>query len=99
MCNNCSKIKTYIGFAKRSKNIIYGVDEIIKAIKKCEVIMVSSALAKSSLEKLQKIATKSKKNIYIVAESEFNNQLNSIFIKAIAITDKSLSDAIKKELD
>lgn len=99
MCNNCSKIKTYIGFAKRSKTIMYGVDEIIKDIKKCELILVSSALSKSSLESLQKTAMKNKRKVYIVAENEFNQNLNSIFIKAIAITDKNLSDAIKKELD
>ena len=99
MCNNCSKIKTYIGFAKRSKTIIYGVDEIIEAIKKSEIILVSDALSQSSLEKLQKTATKNKKQIFVLAENEFNQHLNSLFIKAIAITDKNLSDAIKKELD
>lgn len=99
MCNNCSKIKTYIGFAKRSRTVIFGVDEIIKTLKKCELILASSALSQSSLEKLQKSAAKIKRNVYVIAEEEFNQNLNSVFIKAIAITDKNLSDAIKKELD
>ena len=30
MCDNCCKIKSYIGFAKKSRNIIYGVDDIVK---------------------------------------------------------------------
>lgn len=99
MCNNCSKIKTYIGFAKRSRTVVFGVDEIIKEIKKCECILASSTLSQSSLQKLQKFAAKIKQKVYLLAENKFNHNLDNEFIKAIAITDKNLSDAIKKELD
>ena len=46
-----SKIKTYIGFAIRSRQIIYGVDDIIKRDFKGLVLM-SNALAESSANKL-----------------------------------------------
>ena len=99
MCVNCCKIKVYLGFAKKSRNIIYGVDEIIKQIRRCEIILVSEALASSSREKLEFAAQKQKIKTYFLAENEFNTKLDSESVKAIAITDKNLSDAIKKELD
>ena len=99
MCVNCCKIKAYLGFAKKSRNIIYGVDDIIKQIKRCEVILISDALASSSQDKLLSAAKKQNIKNYIIAENEFVQKLDNMFIKAIAITDKNLSDAIKKELD
>ena len=47
-----SKIKTYIGFAIRSRQIIYGVDDIIKRDFK-GLVMMSNALAESSANKLK----------------------------------------------
>lgn len=99
MCLNCCKIKTYIGFAKRSKTIIYGVDDIEKQIGRCGVILFSSALSESSAKNLERLATKKHIQIYKLEEEDFNQKLDSIVIKAVAITDKNLSEAIKKELD
>lgn len=99
MCERCCKIRAYIGFAKKSRNIIYGVDEIIKVPKKCELVLISDALALSSKEKLLTTLKKCNVSHYILAASDFALKIESEYIKAIAITDKNLSDAIKKELD
>ena len=53
----------------------------------------------SRLDKLQKMASKKNLKVYSLKEDEFIKNLDSLFIKAVAITDKNLSDAIKKELD
>ena len=58
MYNNCSKIKTYLGFAKRARKIVYGVDDIIKLKNFNCLILSSSNLAESSFDKLNKIAEK-----------------------------------------
>jgi len=46
-----------------------------------------------------RLATKRHIQIYKLDEEDFNQKLDSIVIKAVAITDKNLSEAIKKELD
>ena len=99
MYNNCSKIKTYLGFAKRARKIVYGVDDIIKLKNFNCLILSSSNLAESSFDKLSKIAEKNNNKVYIIDAETFAQNIENEFIKAIAITDKSLSEAIKKELD
>ena len=95
---NCCKIKTYIGFAKKSRNVIYGVDDIIKLIKKCDLILAAGNLAESSFSKLSITAQKNNKQVYVISEQDFEDCFDSKFIKAAAITDKNLSDAIKNGL-
>lgn len=99
MCKNCCKIRTYLNFAKRARNIIYGADDIIKSIKKCHIILASDNLGSSSLEKLKNVAQKSKLRICVLEANFFKDKIESETIKAVAITDKNLSDAIKNELD
>ena len=99
MCNNCCKIKAYLGFAKKSSNIVFGVDDIIRCLGKCQLVIVSKALKESSLAKLEKAMINCSAKIIILNEKDFCDKVESELIKAIAITDKNLSDAIKKELD
>ncbi len=90
------KIKTYVGFAIKSRQIIYGVDDIIRRDAK-GLVLISDALASSSASKL--------KNHILYAGGEvlsFNaEEYQFIFgenIKAAAITDNSLAVAIKKNM-
>ena len=95
---NCCKIKTYIRFAKKSRSIVLGTDDIAKAIKKCHLILVSNALAESSLSKIKQISEKFSKQLCLIDAQEIEDILESKSIKAVAITDKNLSDAIKNWL-
>ena len=99
MCDNCCKIKAYLGFAKKSRNIIYGVDDIIRLKNKCQLVIISSSLAESSFEKLKTNLQKNNISVVVLNEEKFIKNLDSENIKAIAITDKNLSDAIKNQLD
>ena len=91
------KIKTYVGFAIKSRNIVYGVDEITKK-PKSEIILYSSSLTKSGQEKLSFFADKNKIFIKVLEQEEFYEIIHSENIKAIAVLDKNLADAIKKNL-
>lgn len=98
MATEPCKIKAYIGFAIKSRGIKYGVDDILK-LKSEALILVSDLLAKSSYEKLTNFAQKNKCEV-INFES---NDLSELFdgntsIKAVAITDKNLAVAIKKNM-
>ena len=73
-------------------------DAFAKAIKKCHLILVSNALAESSLSKIKQISEKFSKQLCLIDAQEFEDILESKSIKAAAITDKNLSDAIKNWL-
>ena len=98
MLANYSKIKSYIGFSKKSRNIIYGTDDILKLMKKCYIVICSNSLSRNSLNKLEMGAQKESLKIYILENNEFNDIIENGNIKAVAITDKNLSDAIKIQL-
>ena len=55
MINNFGKIKTYIGFAIKSRKIKFGVDDILK-LKNAELIIVSDSLSESGMKKLEGFA-------------------------------------------
>ncbi len=91
-----SKIKTYIGFAIRSRQIIYGVDDIIKRDFK-GLVMMSNALAESSANKLKSHVTYAGGQVLSFEPEEFA-ELFGENIKAAAITDNNLAVAIKKNM-
>ncbi len=97
MSGNFSKIVAYVGFAIKSKNIIYGTDDIIKS-KRVKIILLSDSLADSSRLKIENYAKQ--KNIVVknLKTEVFNEMINNQNIKAIAITNYSLADAINKSL-
>lgn len=89
-----NKIKTYINFAKRSRTLIFGVDDIIKS-KKVEIVLYSDLLAESSKKKLINF---SKSNNVFEKEIEnkiMNELLQNESVKAVGVTDKNLANAIR----
>ena len=86
-----NKINSYIGFAKKSRKIVYGADKIL-ACKTCKLILASEELAQNTLNKLQ---TKNVK-IQILPAEEF--QLLDLNGLVVAITDQSLANAIKNNI-
>ena len=92
-----NKIKTYINFAKKSKSIIYGVDDIVKS-NKLKIIILSDGLADNSKQKIQKLAQT--KNIFILEleKNIFFELVQNDIIKIFAITDANLAKAIKLNL-
>ena len=48
---NTNKVKTYVGFAVKSRKIRNGVDDILK-LKNADLIMVSDSLAESGMKKV-----------------------------------------------
>ena len=90
-----NKLKTYVGFAIKSKNIKFGTDEILKQ-KFLHLVIYSSQLQDSSKNKLTKFATQTNSKLIELEQNEIDLVLNKTQIKAFAITDKGLADAIKK---
>lgn len=94
---NVSKIKTYIGFAIKSRKIKFGVDDILK-LKKADLIIVSDSLAESGKSKLEGFAKKKGLEQIEFGQEIFAEIVQNTNIKAAAILDKNLAEAIKKNL-
>ena len=94
---NTSKIKTYVGFAVKSRKIRYGVDDILK-LKNANLIIVSDSLAESGMKKLEAFADRKSVSLIKLSEEDFFEVVQNISIKALAVLDENLADAIKKNL-
>jgi ribosomal protein L7Ae-like RNA K-turn-binding protein len=94
---NTSKIKTYVGFAVKSRKIRYGVDDILK-LKNADLIIVSDSLAESGMKKLEAFADRKSVGLIKLSEQDFFEVVQNISIKALAVLDENLADAIKKNL-
>lgn len=97
MKDNLSKIKTYIGFAIKSRKIRYGVDDILK-LKSASLILVSESLADSGMKKIEGFAERKQIELIKFSEEEFLELIQNTSIKATAILDENLAEAIKKNL-
>lgn len=97
MSGNFSKIVAYVGFAIKSKNIIYGTDDIIKS-KRAKIILLSESLSDSSKSKIENYAKQKNIEVKKFKAEVFNEIINNQNIKAAAITNESLADAINKSL-
>ena len=92
-----AKIKTYVNFAKKSNKIIYGVDDITKS-KNVYMVFVSSDLSASSKNKLQNYTKKYEIFDYYLTNSQIFEICEIQSVKAFALTDKNLANAIKNLL-
>ena len=80
------KINTYFGFAIKKRSIIFGIDNILKS-KNEMVVFVSNDLSINSCDKLKNIGIS-----YFVIDMPM--VLKNRGVKAVAVTDKNLAEAI-----
>ena len=92
-----NKAKTYLGFAIKSRAVKFGVDDISKC-KKAELILVSDSLRESSFNKITKFSTQNNIDLLKIGLENFEDLLDNKSVKAVAILDKNLALAIKKNL-
>ncbi len=90
-----AKIKAYLGFAIKSRAIVYGVDNIEKT--KPQLIIYSANLA-SAKRRLENHAQKTKATIIMLDDKAFNELTNNERIKALAVLSENLAKAIKDNL-
>lgn len=90
------KIDSYIGFAIKSRKVVYGLDSLEIYKKKVHLVLYTDDLAEKSLKKAVQIAET--KNCPALQYNEFTKLLNKDNCKILAITNKELADAIIKNL-
>lgn len=89
-----SKIETYIGFAIKKGAVVFGCDNIEKYRKKMYLLLATESLSANSFSLLQSVAEKKAVCLLKIVDYDLLVKRNC---KALAICDKSLSDAILKQ--
>lgn len=87
-----NKVKSYIGFAKKSGKLKIGSDNIL-AYKKFSVIIFSRDISENSKNKLLNHANKFNFSVKEIDSTLFTQILESESIKAIALLDENLANA------
>ncbi len=95
---NLAKIKTYIGFAEKSGNLVIGTDNLLKS-KRLKLVLFSENLGESAQKKLINYANINGIVYYKLSEISFHEIYSKIEAKAIGVKEESLAKAIKLLLD
>lgn len=95
---NITKIKSYIGFAIKMRKAVFGVDGIKTSKQKLFLVVYDDSLASNSNKKLCSFCENNNINCYKVdfSLSELTKRSN---VKAIAIGDESLANAIIENME
>ena len=89
-----SKIQTYLGFCVRARKLVYGTDEIETQKKSVVLIVFDETLSENSLKNLYRASERLGCKMMIAQENELANALFKPAVKAVAIKDKNLAEAI-----
>ena len=89
-----SKISTYLGFCLRARKIVFGAEEAEKQKRNVFLLIMDEGVGKSS----QKSMLKAKENLgcplVVAAPDALGQALHRPAVKAVAIQDKNLAEAI-----
>lgn len=91
------KTAALIGFAIRAGKVVFGTDAILRYRKKMPLIVIDKTLAANAADKITRYAERS-----VVAVSEMSEVASLTHregCKAIAITDRQMSEAILKTMN
>lgn len=86
-----NKIDSLIGFAVKARKVVYGTDNI--ETRKIALIICCKSLGENSLKRMKKISENTKTPL-VISHFPLENIVYKQGVKAIAITDKQMSQAI-----
>jgi len=96
------KIHSYLGFSKRSGNLLTGYNTCIYAMgrKKIKLLILTEDLAENTIKKMIREAEKKKISYRIYGKSDEISQITGCAGRGIfGITDENFADIIVKEID
>ncbi len=93
-----SKISTYLGFCIRSGKIVFGVDNAEKEKRDVFLLIADEALGKSSFKTMLKVKEKFSCPLIVSDSGALGELTHRTSVKAVAIKDKNLAEAIVKAL-
>ena len=93
-CKNCcDKLISYIGFAKKARNIYFGADKVLASSKKGAII-VARDISNNTLNKIKNHCVKTNAEVLIISEKLMGKIVQSDNIKLFQLLDKNLENAV-----
>ncbi len=93
------KLDAYLGFCIRSGKITFGVDDAEKQKKGVFLLIADEGLGESSFKTLLKVKQKFACPTLIAEKGVLGERLHRPAVKAVAIKDKNLAEAILSVID
>ncbi len=96
------KIESYLGFAKKSGNLVEGAYtcEVYGKKNKLHLVIIGEDLGRSSREKIEWFCSKKEISLVVYSEKKrFGRLLGKSEVGIIGITDKNFAKIIKDEID
>ena len=90
-----SKVETYIGFAIKKGSVVLGCDSIKTYKKRMQLLLYTTSLSDNSLSVLKEVSARTGCPLAQIDDYDILKMRNC---KALAICDKSLSNAILENL-
>lgn len=97
-----SKLHSYMGFAKKSGNLLMGYNTCVFAMKKGRVklLIVAEDISENTGKKIEKEAKKHQVPCRVYGRSEDLSQMAGTGGRSIfGVTDQNFADVISKEID
>lgn len=89
-----NKILSYLGFAKKSGSIVYGLDNLEKYKKCVYLVLYSDQLSENSFNKLARLVNERKWRMGALKNKTLDELLMVNNCKIIGLTNESLANAI-----
>ena len=89
-----NKIQSYLGFAKKSGSIIYGLDNLEKYRKCVYLVLYSDQLSENSYNKLKRLVNERKWRMGALKGKTLDDLLMVNNCKVVGLTNESLAKAI-----
>lgn len=93
-----NKVKSYLGYAIKSRNIIFGYDNILSSKIKPFYIVISSTLNEKMTNKLLRFADEKNIKIKKLTSYRLEDFVMRENCKVVALTDVNLASALECEL-
>ena len=94
-----SKLKTYIGFAIKSNNIVFGYDKLFENKKTPKLVIVCSSLNEKNTNKIIDFCSSQNIQYYKLNEILLSDLTSRNNCKCIGVCDDNLSNVICNELE
>ena len=91
------KIKSYYGFLERSRELVYGVDNLNE--KKLYLILISKSLSQNAKDKAVLKAKANGCKLFELDDNEMTELTKNIKIKAVGAKNQELANAIISQLE
>lgn len=94
------KIDSYLGFAKKSRNLLTGFNTCESSIKKIKLLIIAEDISENTVKKLVKLSEKNRVPYRFYGNTEELSKVTGSQERGVyGVTDVNFADVILRELD